>query len=91
MYVMKITIPITYGQDAIDRCLDIGTEVCRTKRTITLDCTLGQLAEMKSDAYYYRTTEFSPSKEVKAICRSAKLALEKIDILLHERRKPYVY
>ncbi len=52
---MRIKIKPKYGQDALDRCLDIGTYITENKAAMVLECTPEQLHELKSDARHYAT------------------------------------
>jgi hypothetical protein len=75
---MRIQIKPKYGQDAIDRCLDIGTYITENKAAMVLECTPEQLAELKSDAGHYAHPGNYNWEEYRGLILSARASLKMI-------------
>ena len=75
--MITIQLPAKWCDDALARELEIGVEISRNKRYITMRMSKAELAEAISDADYYATT-YGLDEDLLGLRRSAKAALKRL-------------
>lgn len=76
---MVIKLPQRFYDDHRDRDLPSGAEVRRTKSHVNVDVTVGELAEIRSDAQHYVDIGHQLDREYLGLVSSARATLRAID------------